>query len=70
MPSKKTKDQAVKEILVVRIEIASNVFEMAEAISRKPRSKKSVDLEKHLKKIADFLAWIEREGVAFRITLE
>ncbi len=70
MPSKKTKDQAVKEILVVRIEIASNVFEMAEAISRKPRSKKSVDLEKHLKKIADFLACIEREGVAFRITLE
>jgi hypothetical protein len=70
MPSKKTKDQAAKEILVVRIEIASNGCEMPEAISRKPRAKKSVDLEKPLKKIADFLACIEKKGLAFRIILE
>jgi hypothetical protein len=70
MPSKKAKDKAVKELLVVRIEIASTVFEMPETISRKPRAKKSVDLEKHLQKIGNFLACIGKKGVAFRIILE
>jgi hypothetical protein len=71
MPNKMKTDGAAKELFIVRIVVSGKKSEKPETIPRKPRAKKPDDgIEKHLRNIADFLACIGEQGIAFRVTLE